>query len=281
MNITADTVKQLRERTGAGMMECKQALVETEGDLDAAAELMRKSGLAKADKKAARVAAEGADRRATAAGASAAMVEVNCETDFVARSEEFQAFARDVAQAALGIARRRRRRWCSSAGRRDPRGAAARADRQDRREHRRAPLRALTRPAALGAYVHGTRIGGLVALEGGDEALARISRCMWRPQSGATWTRARCRPRCSTRSARSHRADQGREKATGDHRQDGRGTAAQVPRRDHPARSALRQGAGDHRGEAPEEVGRAGGASSCATRSAPASRRSRMTSSAR
>ena len=59
MNITADTVKQLRERTGAGMMECKKALVETQGDLDAAAELMRKSGLAKADKKAARVAAEG------------------------------------------------------------------------------------------------------------------------------------------------------------------------------------------------------------------------------
>ena len=59
MNITADTVKQLRERTGAGMMECKKALVETKGDLDAAAELMRKSGLAKADKKAARVAAEG------------------------------------------------------------------------------------------------------------------------------------------------------------------------------------------------------------------------------
>ena len=59
MNITADTVKQLRERTGAGMMECKKALVETQGDLDAAAELMRKTGLAKADKKAARVAAEG------------------------------------------------------------------------------------------------------------------------------------------------------------------------------------------------------------------------------
>ena len=59
MNITADAVKQLRERTGAGMMECKKALVETAGDLDAAAELMRKTGLAKADKKAARVAAEG------------------------------------------------------------------------------------------------------------------------------------------------------------------------------------------------------------------------------
>jgi elongation factor Ts len=100
MNITADSVKQLRERTGAGMMECKKALVETQGDLDAAAELMRKTGMAKADKKAARVAAEGtvAIERA---GNHAVLVEVNCETDFVARGDEFQAFAREVAQAAL------------------------------------------------------------------------------------------------------------------------------------------------------------------------------------
>src|SRR5271166_4042499 len=100
MNITADTVKQLRERTGAGMMECKKALVETQGDLDAAAELMRRSGLAKADKKATRIAAEGTvaiERE----DLSAALVEVNCETDFVARSEEFQAFARELARAAL------------------------------------------------------------------------------------------------------------------------------------------------------------------------------------
>src|SRR6201996_2523696 len=100
MNITADTVKQLRERTGAGMMECKKALVETKGDLDAAAELMRKSGLAKADKKATRVAAEGTivvER----AGLNAVMLEINCETDFVARGDEFQAFAREVAKAAL------------------------------------------------------------------------------------------------------------------------------------------------------------------------------------
>ncbi len=103
MNITADSVKQLRERTGAGMMECKKALVETQGDLDAAAELMRKSGLAKADKKAARVAAEGtvAIERS---GNDAALVEVNCETDFVARSDEFQAFAKAVAAAALKAA---------------------------------------------------------------------------------------------------------------------------------------------------------------------------------
>src|SRR6202022_3798430 len=103
MNITADTVKQLRGRTGAGMMECKKALVETKGDLDAAAELMRKTGLAKADKKAARVAAEGTVA-VERAGNHAVLVEVNCETDFVARSDEFLAFSRDLAKAALGKA---------------------------------------------------------------------------------------------------------------------------------------------------------------------------------
>ena len=102
MSITADTVKQLRERTGAGMMECKRALVETNGDIEAAAELMRKQGLAKADKKAARVAAEGIlALEKSADGRTAAMVEVNCETDFVAREPEFQGFCADVAKVAL------------------------------------------------------------------------------------------------------------------------------------------------------------------------------------
>ena len=101
-NISADLVKQLRERTGAGMMECKKALVETSGDLEAAAELMRKQGLAKADKKATRVAAEGVVVVEKAAdGRSAAMVEINCETDFVAREADFQGFATDVARKAL------------------------------------------------------------------------------------------------------------------------------------------------------------------------------------
>ncbi len=173
MNITAETVKQLRERTGAGMMECKKALVETKGDLDAAAELMRKSGLAKADKKAARVAAEGtiAVQRS---GASAAMIELNCETDFVARSEEFQAFARDVARAAL----EHPTPSVESLGRLDAGGTSL-------EERRRAliakigeniAIRRFVRvssPGALGDYLHGTRIGTLVAIEGGDEALAR------------------------------------------------------------------------------------------------------------
>src|SRR5580700_10638154 len=100
MNITAETVKQLRERTGSGMMECKKALVETQGDLDAAAELLRKTGLAKADKKAARGGAEGAVA-VERSGLSAVLVEVNCETDFVARGEEFLGFARDAARLAL------------------------------------------------------------------------------------------------------------------------------------------------------------------------------------
>src|ERR1700733_12666092 len=102
MTVTAEAVKQLRERTGAGMMECKKALVETSGNLGAAAELMRKHGLAKADKKATRVAAEGVIAIATSSeGRIAAMVEVNCETDFVAREHDFRAFAQEVAAAVL------------------------------------------------------------------------------------------------------------------------------------------------------------------------------------
>ena len=173
MNITADTVKQLRERTGAGMMECKKALVETKGDLDAAAELMRKSGLAKADKKAARVAAEGAIV-VHRLGKSAAMVEVNCETDFVARSEEFQAFAGDVAKAAL----EHPAPSVDALVQLDVNGSTL-------EERRRALIAKIgeniavrrfvrvSAPGALGDYLHGARIGSLVALEGGTEALAR------------------------------------------------------------------------------------------------------------
>jgi elongation factor Ts len=102
MNITADAVKQLRERTGAGMMECKKALVEANGDADIAAENMRKAGLAKADKKASRVAAEGVVViEKSADGKSGVLVEVNSETDFVARGDDFRGFAADVAKAAL------------------------------------------------------------------------------------------------------------------------------------------------------------------------------------
>jgi elongation factor Ts len=174
MNITADTVKQLRERTGAGMMECKKALVETQGNLDAAAELMRKSGLAKADKKAARVAAEGTVAVERGTGA-AVMVEVNCETDFVARGDEFLEFARAVAGAAI-----------AGTGAADVAALLALPHGGATLDERRRALIAkigenisvrrfvrIAAPGALGTYIHGGRIGALVALEGGDEALAR------------------------------------------------------------------------------------------------------------
>jgi elongation factor Ts len=173
MNITADAVKQLRERTGAGMMECKKALVETKGDLDAAAELMRKTGLAKADKKATRVAAEGtiAIERANL---KAVLVEVNCETDFVARSDEFQAFARDVAHAALVAASADVNELLASkhsGGTLDEVRRALIAKIGENISVRRSA--ALSAPSALGTYLHGGRIGALVALKGGDDALAK------------------------------------------------------------------------------------------------------------
>jgi len=175
MSVTAEAVKQLRERTGAGMMECKKALVETNGDLDAAAELMRKQGLAKADKKAARVAAEGVVAlEKSADGKSAAMVEVNCETDFVAREADFQGFSTDVAKVAL------------NAGAADVEALVANklASGETIDERRRALISkigenitvrrhaTLSSTGFLGAYRHGTRICALVAIEGGDAALA-------------------------------------------------------------------------------------------------------------
>jgi elongation factor Ts len=173
MNITADTVKQLRERTGAGMMECKKALVETKGDLDAAAELMRKTGLAKADKKAARVAAEGTVA-VERAGNNAVLVEVNCETDFVARSDEFLAFARELARVALDKAPSDLNALLAI--------GAGGSTMEDRRRALIAKIGEnisvrrfvrVTAPGALGTYIHGGRIGSLVALSGGDEALAK------------------------------------------------------------------------------------------------------------
>ena len=102
MAISAAQVKELRQRTGCGMMECKKALVEADADMDAAAEALRKSGLAKADKKAGRVAAEGIiGVEVSGDGKAAAMAEINSETDFVAKKEEFQAFAHAVVRRVL------------------------------------------------------------------------------------------------------------------------------------------------------------------------------------
>src|SRR6266513_3022388 len=175
MNITADAVKQLRERTGAGMMECKKALVEAKGDLDAAAELMRKQGHAKADKKAARLATEGVVVVARSADArTAAMVEINCETDFVAREQGFRAFAQAVADCDL------RAQPASLAALGETKLPAGESIEERRRalvakigEHisvRRFAV--LASPEHLGAYVHGTRIGALVAMRGGAASLA-------------------------------------------------------------------------------------------------------------
>jgi elongation factor Ts len=174
MAVTAEAVKALRERTGAGMMECKKALVETNGDLEAAAEIMRKSGLAKADKKAGRVAAEGVvviERSAD--GKQAALVEVNSETDFVARQDDFQAFAADVAKVALS------QKPADLEALLATRLGSGKTVEETRRELiarigenigvRR--FEQITSDAALATYRHGTRIGVVVELQGGDETL--------------------------------------------------------------------------------------------------------------
>jgi elongation factor Ts len=102
VTISANMVKELRERTGSGMMECKKALVEANGDMDLAIENMRKAGLAKADKKSGRIAAEGLiGVKTTSDNKTVAMVEVNCETDFVAKSDEFKKFVDDITTALL------------------------------------------------------------------------------------------------------------------------------------------------------------------------------------
>ena len=175
MNITADAVKQLRERTGAGFMECKNALVATQGDMNAAAELMRKQGLAKADKKAARVAAEGViviERSAD--GHAAAMVEVNCETDFVARGGEFGAFSQSVAAKALQVRpaslEALLRERLDSGDTIDERCRSLVAKIGEKIGVRRFAI--LTSSGQVSAYVHGTRIGSLVAVDGGDPVLA-------------------------------------------------------------------------------------------------------------
>lgn len=102
MSITAAMVKELRDRTGSGMMECKKALAEVSGDLEAAVALMRKAGLAKADKKSGRTAAEGVVRVAVSGdGKRAAIIEVNCETDFVAKGDDFSGFCDAVVKTVL------------------------------------------------------------------------------------------------------------------------------------------------------------------------------------
>ncbi len=177
MNITAEAVKQLRERTGAGMMECKKALVEANGDADVAAENMRKAGLAKADKKASRVAAEGVVVvEKSADGKTGVLVEINSETDFVARGDDFRGFASDVAKAALA----------ARAGDIDALNGTKLASGETVDEKRRALIAKIgenltvrrvvlvTAPTVVGSYVHtDNKKAALVAIEGGDAELAR------------------------------------------------------------------------------------------------------------
>jgi elongation factor Ts len=175
MSISAAQVKELRERTGAGMMECKRALVETGGDIEAAIDHMRKQGLAKADKKAGRIAAEGLVVVTTSSDLRhAAVVEVNCETDFVAGGDEFRNFAQRVARLVLETAPADMAALLAS----PMEGATV----DERRRHLVAKLgenigvrrfELLASDGIIGTYVHGTRIGVLVDLAGGDESLAR------------------------------------------------------------------------------------------------------------
>jgi elongation factor Ts len=179
MAITASLVKELRERTGAGMMECKKALVETNGDVDQAIEQMRKSGQAKAAKKAGRIAAEGVIVLSfNDDSTQAAMVEVNCETDFVGKDENFTSFAKAVAERVLAggaddvaslmeqplhegeetTVNQAREALVSKLG-------------ENMNVRRFAAFHASS--GKLISYRHGVRIGVVLELEGGDDELGR------------------------------------------------------------------------------------------------------------
>ncbi len=171
MEITASMVKELRERTGAGMMECKKALTEAGGNIDAAAEALRKSGLAKADKKAGRVAAEG--RVALAQdGNRAAIVEVNSETDFVAKDENFVAFCEAVAKAAVGVDGVEALKAATLDGQTVEEARAALIAKVGENVQVRRMV-SIQSDDTVAGYVHGGRIGVLVELKGGDAELAR------------------------------------------------------------------------------------------------------------
>jgi elongation factor Ts len=176
MAITAALVKELRERTGSGMMECKKALVEADGDIEVAVEAMRKSGLAKADKKADRVAAEGmiaielsADKK------SAIMLEVNSETDFVAKADDFVEFVNELASKALvsqpADVEALKAITLDSGETVEEKRQALVAKIGENIQVRR--FTTLTSEGVIGSYRHGDRIGTMVALTAGDEALAK------------------------------------------------------------------------------------------------------------
>ncbi len=174
MSISASMVKELRERTGAGMMECKRALVETGGGIDEAVELLRKSGQAKADKKSGRIAADGLVVVA-ADGKNAAITEINSETDFVAKDDNFIEFAQAVAAAALAgdvsdVA------GLNAEALGDGRTVEAARTELVAKVGENISLRRFARLQAvdhLGSYTHGARIAAIVSLQGGNAEIAR------------------------------------------------------------------------------------------------------------
>ncbi len=173
MEITAALVKDLRERTGAGMMECKKALQEANGDIEVAIDNMRKSGAVKAAKKAGRVAAEGVVM-ARAAGGNAVLVEVNCETDFVAKDGNFVGFANAVADVALAgsindIAALNDAKLASGESVETTRANLVAKIGENMTVRRVTAIKG----ALVGSYIHSGRIGVLVSMEGGDEELAK------------------------------------------------------------------------------------------------------------
>ena len=174
MQISAQLVKELRQRSGAGMMECKKALVENDGNVDIAMEWLRKQGLAKADKKAGRIAAEG--RIVSAQNKSGAvLVEINCETDFVAKDKSFLDFSDQVAEIALASGSKDVDALKAAAypekGTVDEAAKALIATIGEKIDVRR--MARVDTDGTLGHYIHGGRIGVLVALEGGSEELAK------------------------------------------------------------------------------------------------------------
>jgi elongation factor Ts len=173
-DITPKTIKALRDLTGAGMMDCKKALIECDGDQEVAADILRKKGLAQADKKASRVAAEGKIVFASN-GIKAVMVEVNCETDFVGKDSSFVGYCDKVATAALNVEDDQ----VESLMKEEVDGQTLEATRQamvskigENIQVRRMQTRG-GEGSTVGCYVHMNRIGVLVEIEGGDEALAQ------------------------------------------------------------------------------------------------------------
>ena len=174
MEITASLVKELRERSGAGMMECKKALTENAGNIEAAADWLRATGLVKADKKATRVAAEGRVALAHGDGRSL-LVELNCETDFVGKDENFAKLASAVAAAAVAAGTAdvdaiKALKLADGATVDETRQALVAKIGENLQVRRAAMLSA----PIVGAYVHSTnKLGVLVAMEGGNADLAK------------------------------------------------------------------------------------------------------------